>query len=81
MQAIDVGSDSDSSRPEDSSTSACQTEASFIKKQFGQIQKTETKLNNKISQYIKAKGPSKFVRSQYVVTSRQRKVVQPEEQA
>ena len=35
MQTIVVDSDSESSLPEESSSSAYQTEASFIKKQFG----------------------------------------------
>ena len=42
MQTIVVDSDTESSLPEESSSSAYQTEASFIKKQFGQIKRTET---------------------------------------
>ena len=43
---------------------------SEIKRQFKSIERTETKLNNKISRYLKAKGPSEFGNSKYVLTSR-----------
>ena len=43
---------------------------SEIKRQFKSIERTETKLNNKISRYVKAKGSSDFDNSKYVLTSR-----------
>ena len=43
---------------------------SEIKRQFKSIKRTETKLNNKISRYLKANGTSEFGNSKFVVTSR-----------
>ena len=45
-------------------------DCSEIKRQFKSIKRTETRLNNKISRYVKAKGTSEFGNSKFVVTSR-----------
>ena len=73
-QTILIDSETESLKGEDSTTSACNTSTSQIRKQFSQIKRTETKLNNKISNYIRKRGPNNFVKSQFVVTSRQRGV-------
>lgn len=46
----------------DSSTTEA-VDFSKIRRQFNQIKKTETKLSNKISTYVKKKGGGKFIKS------------------